>query len=153
MSGRKREPVNVIRMKGKSHHLTKAMIEEREKSEIKVKPKNLNIPAGLNEDQRELYIETYNDLSEYGLATHLEASVLTRFVKATYEYNNLTKMIENESDPSLYTRLLGVRLRVSDELRKCENDLGMNVFSRMKAAVPPEGDKEPSKTEQLFGEL
>lgn len=151
--GRKKEPAKIILMKGKSHHMTKAELKKREEEEITVDSKGPNIPEGLDGEQRDFYIETYNDLAEYGLATHLESSVLLRFVRATFEYRRLTKLIDQETESSEYRQLLGVRIRVSDELRKCEGDLGMNVFSRMKAVAPKEEDKEPTKAEQLFGEL
>ena len=151
MPGRKREPAKVIRMKGKSH-FTKAYLAEKEASEIHVEPKFV-MPEGLNEEQRELYTETFNNLAEYGMATHMEADLLTRFVKAKYEYDRMTTALESNPVDDQYFKLLSLRLRVSEELRKCEGDLGLNVFARMKMSIPKQETKEPTQAEELFGEL
>lgn len=152
MPGRRKEPAKVIRMKGNSH-LSKAYLEEREESEVNVNPKELIIPDGLNEEQSRLYFETYNYLAEYNLVTHLETGLLTRYVKAKYEYDKLSVMIEGISIDNDYFKALTARLKISDELRKCENDLGLNMFSRMKMAVPKPEVKEETAAERLFGDL
>lgn len=153
MPGRRKEPINLIKLKGKSH-FTKAQIEEREKTTVSVEPKGLYIPEELNEEQAMLYAETYEFLSEYDLATHLETDLLVRFVRARFEYDRITKSLESNVEmDDLYYKALNARLKVSDELRKCENDLGLNVFSRMKMAVPKKEEKAETEAERLFGEL
>ena len=150
--GRKKEPTNLIKMKGKSHY-SNAYLEAREKTEIKVEEMELVIPDGLTEVQAGLYEKWYKNLSGYGLTTHLEESLLTRFVKAKTEYDNLSEKMESETDTDTYRQLLGLRLRVSDEIRRCEGDLGMNAFSRMRMTLPEKEKPEPTTTERLFGEL
>lgn len=152
MGGRKREPVSLIRLKGKSN-FSEAYLKEKEAKEIKVEPKELEVPNELNETQRQLFLETYNDLLEYDMATHMEIGLITRFVKAKHEYDRLSEQIENMEVSELYVKLLNARLRVSEEIRKCEGDLGLNVFSRMKMDKPQREEKEQTKAEKLFGEL
>lgn len=152
MPGRKKEPAKVIRMKGNSH-LAKAYLSEREETEVNVEPKELTIPEGLNAEQSRLYFETYSYLSEYDLATHLETGLLTRYVKAKHEYDKISKILESIEIDDDYYKALNARLKISDELRKCENDLGLNMFSRMKMAVPKPEVKEETAAERLFGDL
>lgn len=152
MGGRKREPVSLIRLKGKSN-FSEAYLREKEAKEINVEPKELEVPNGLNEMQRQLFLETYNDLLEYDMATHMEIGLITRYVKAKHEYDRLSEQIENMEVDEVYVKLLNARLRVSEEIRKCEGDLGLNVFARMKIDKPQREEKEQTKAEQLFGEL
>lgn len=152
MPGRKKEPVDLIVLKGKKH-LTKAEIEERKEEEIKVVPDELVIPYGLTEEQERLFVQTYNDLAEYDMATHLEMDILTRFVKAKSEYDRLSALIEQMEVDDFYLKVLTLRLRVSEELRKCECDLGLNIFARMKMVAPKKDKPEPTQAERLFGEL
>lgn len=152
MGGRKREPVSLIRLKGKSN-FSEAYLREKEAKEINVEPKELEVPNGLNETQRQLFLETYNDLLEYDMATHMEIGLITRYVKAKHEYDRLSEQIENMEVDEVYVKLLNARLRVSEEIRKCEGDLGLNVFARMKIDKPQREEKEQTKAEQLFGEL
>lgn len=152
MGGRKREPVSLIRLKGKSN-FSEAYLREKEAKEINVEPKELEVPNGLNEIQRQLFLETYNDLLEYDMATHMEIGLITRYVKAKHEYDRLSEQIENMEVDEVYVKLLNARLRVSEEIRKCEGDLGLNVFARMKIDKPQREEKEQTKAEQLFGEL
>lgn len=152
MPGRKKEPVDLIVLKGKKH-LTKAEIEARKEEEIKVVPDELVIPYGLTEEQERLFVQTYNDLAEYDMATHLEMDILTRFVKAKSEYDRLSALIEQMDVDDFYLKILTLRLRVSEELRKCECDLGLNIFARMKMVAPKKDKPEPTQAERLFGEL
>lgn len=152
MGGRKREPVSLIRLKGKSN-FSEAYLREKEAKEINVEPKELEVPNGLNETQQQLFLETYNDLLEYDMATHMEIGLITRYVKAKHEYDRLSEQIENMEVDGVYVKLLNARLRVSEEIRKCEGDLGLNVFARMKIDKPQREEKEQTKAEQLFGEL
>lgn len=152
MGGRKREPVSLIRLKGKSN-FSEAYLREKEAKEINVEPKELEVPNGLNEIQQQLFLETYNDLLEYDMATHMEIGLITRYVKAKHEYDRLSEQIENMEVDEVYVKLLNARLRVSEEIRKCEGDLGLNVFARMKIDKPQREEKEQTKAEQLFGEL
>lgn len=152
MPGRKKEPVDLIVLKGKKH-LTKAEIEARKEEEIKVVPDELVIPYGLTEEQERLFVQTYNDLAEYDMATHLEMDILTRFVKAKSEYDRLSALIEQMGVDDFYLKVLTLRLRVSEELRKCECDLGLNIFARMKMVAPKKDKPEPTQAERLFGEL
>ena len=152
MGGRKREPVSLIRLKGKSN-FSEAYLREKEAKEINVEPKELEVPNGLNETQKQLFLETYNDLLEYDMATHMEIGLITRYVKAKHEYDRLSEQIENMEVDEVYVKLLNARLRVSEEIRKCEGDLGLNVFARMKIDKPQREEKEQTKAEQLFGEL
>lgn len=149
MGGRKREPVSLIRLKGKSN-FSEEYLADKEAKEIQVEPRELEVPENLNEEQRELFIETYNDLAEYDMATHMEIELLTRFVKAKYEYDRISSEIENMRVDDLYVKLLGIRLRVSEELRKCEGDLGLNVFARMKMEKPQKEEQTKTETETLF---
>jgi len=50
MGGRNGQPVNLILAKGLSHHLTKAVIEQRKAAEIKTGTKNLKCPDYVKND-------------------------------------------------------------------------------------------------------
>ena len=107
----------------------------------------------MTEEQERLFVQTYNDLAEYDMATHLEMDILTRFVKAKSEYDRLSALIEQMEVDDFYLKVLTLRLRVSEELRKCECDLGLNIFARMKMVAPKKDKPEPTQAERLFGEL
>jgi hypothetical protein len=152
MPGRPREPAKLIKLKGNKHY-TKAWIDEKEEKEINVVPNGCLIPEGLTDEQRDLYIDTYNNLNEYGLITHFEIGLLTRYVKARTEYNRLSAVIESIPVDGEYIKLMNGRLKVSDELRRCEVDLGLNIFARMKFTAPPKEEPPKTQAEELFGEL
>lgn len=153
MPGRKKEPAKVIRMKGKTH-FSPTDLDAREELEIKVESKRMVVPNELNDEQKKLFKSLYKQLSEYDMITHFEVGLLVRYVRAKFEYDRLTYMIEEAPDPEgNYTRLMNLRLKISDEMRKCETDLGLNMFARAKMTVAPKEDKPKTETEILFGEL
>ena len=92
--GRPKEPIALIKAKGKKH-LTKSEIEEREAQEVKVPFCDVRPPDYLKGKKR---IEEFNDyaskLLKIGIFTELDVDVLAKYIIAKELYISYTKQLE-----------------------------------------------------------
>ncbi len=86
MPGRKREPVSVIQFKGKSHHLTKEVIEERTNGEVKASADNVKPPKYLTRTQKTEFTEIADQLVKLGILSNLDCDILAMFIVARAEW-------------------------------------------------------------------
>lgn len=94
MGGRNGQPVNLILAKGRSHHLTKSVIEQREASEIKTGTKTLKCPDYVKNDVNAFkkwkeIIKVYKDVD---FVSSGDAGMLARYCMTHSEY---LKLLEN----------------------------------------------------------
>jgi phage terminase small subunit len=175
--GRRAQPIEVIKNKGKSHHLTKKEVERRKKSEIKVNNKKLNVPDFVKNDLvaykkwKELII-IYKDIE---FVTAPDAGELARYCKHYAEYIELmeqrqavkkfevdwesycmqvTEFIQDgvnrflRLDPLI--KIDGLINKKSDLLIKLEDRLFLNPVSRIKNVPKKEEEKEDPSI-SMFG--
>ena len=156
MEGRPRQPINLIIAKGKKH-LTKAEIEERQKTEISTDYVDVKPPNYLNEKEKEEFYKISEILLDIGIITELDEDCLAHYLISNTSYIQYTKKIrELESQLLLAKRkdkkenilsdidlYLTYQARALKQCRACANDMGLSISSRAKLVMPK--PKEPPK--------
>jgi P27 family predicted phage terminase small subunit len=162
MPGRRKEPIELLLLKG-NKHFTKKEIEERRNSEIKAPTNNIKYPKYLPKDLRKDFTYHAKILLELGIFSDLDIDTLARYLIQRHEYLK-TVEIMSEIHPAVLDLETGTYVAndVYDTLRMQQNtfytqcrqaaaDLGLTVSSRLKLVVPKTSDdKEPSEFEKRF---
>lgn len=95
MAGRPREPIDLIKAKGKKH-LTKAEYEERKNGELQVPFTDVEPPDFLNAKQKKEFVEIADQLLQLNIMTELDVNVLAQYciAKTLYlEYSDQLKKV------------------------------------------------------------
>lgn len=140
---RPRQPLSVLQSKGKKH-LTKAEIEEREKTEIKAAANKVKPPSYLTAEQKRIFKKYAKELQDVDIIANLDVDTLARFAISQDAVNKLNTM--QAERPELLTDK-DFQLIVNgklDQCRKLSQDLGLNIASRCKI-IPPQIKEEESK--------
>lgn len=143
---RPRQPIELIKAKGKSHK-TKAEIEQRKKTELKVDLKNIEAPKCLTSRQKEEFKNIADKLLEIGIMTELDEDCLARYILAKTNYLRLTKMVNKvtrENNIVAMEKLITMQDKAFKQCRSCATDLGLTITSRCRLVVP-EKEKEPKE--------
>jgi P27 family predicted phage terminase small subunit len=166
--GRNKEPVNLILLKGKSKHLTKKDIEERQAAEVKAPADNIEPPKYLTKKLKEEFIAIANELQRIDLITNLDADALARFLIAREQYVRASNALrttpivvtaidetgkKHKIPNERYADLLLNQDKLFKQSRAAASDLGLTISSRCRLVVPKKADdKKPTEEEQLFGD-
>lgn len=100
MAGRPKEPVDLIRAKGKKH-LTKAEYEERKNSELQVPFTDVEPPDFLNAKQKREFNGIATQLLQLNIMTELDVNVLGQYIiaKTLYlEYSDQLKKVMSKKN-------------------------------------------------------
>jgi phage terminase small subunit len=99
--GRNAQPVSVIMMNGKSHHLTKAEIKRREESKVNIGTETVEVPEYVELDKQALkqwnkLINDYELAKEKGheIITSTDADILGKYCVTHAEYLSLKKKLQ-----------------------------------------------------------
>ena len=176
--GRRAQPVEIIKAKGKSKHLTKKEIEKRKDAEIKFDTKKLTVPVYVKNDTAAFrkWKELMAMFRDIEFISAPDAGSLARYCKHHSEYLNLIQdreRIQNiEIDFSEYQMELpefiqaGIeRIFKMEQLLKIENlinkksqlmitledRLFLNPVSRLKN-VPAKKKEEIDENASMFGD-
>lgn len=147
---RPREPVDLIKAKGKKH-LTKAEYEERKEQEIEVPFTDIQPPSFLPKTFHEEFFEISDKLKAIGIMTELDTVSLAQYLIAKQNYISYTamllKVIKRNSDPTKQflseedvienTKIQALQDRALRQCQSCARDLGLTITSRCKIVVPP----------------
>ena len=166
MAGRRKEPVELILLKGKSNHLTKEEIEKRRAAELQAPTDNIKYPKYLAKDLRRDFTCYAKILCELRIFSSLDVDNLARYLTQRKEYLKTVALMSN-MQPAVFdqTEREWVANEVYDTLRIQQNtyftqcrqaasDLGLSVSSRLKLVVPKAPEKgEVSEFEQRFGSI
>lgn len=156
MSGKPREPISLIMAKGKKH-LTKAEIEERQKTEIHTDHINVKPPDYLNEEEVKEFYRISQILLDIGIITELDEDCLAHYLISNSSYIKYTKKIRALEDELLEAKRTDRKAKIKSEIdtyltyqdkalkqcRVCANDLGLSISSRAKLVMPQ--PKDPPK--------
>jgi len=158
MSGRNKQPLSVILGKGKSKHLTKAVIEERAAHEEKMRggTNRIEAPSHLLKKQKEEFDLIASELLELDIMSNLDVDTLARYIEAKAEHVRLGPVIRNLNpveDMDAYTKLSRARKMYSDECRSYANDLGLTITSRLKLVIPKKEEEKISDFDKKFGDV
>lgn len=146
-----RQPISLIEAKGKAH-FTKAQIEERKNSEVKVEADNIVPPEYLTEKQTTEFMTLADELQRCNIMTNLDCDALARFVVAKGDYAEYVKLVK--SIPKNIDNLSA--LGKADKLKRgafadcntAAKELGMTISSRCKLVVPKK-EETPKKNKFL----
>lgn len=150
---RPRQPIEVIKAKGKKH-LTKAEIESREKTELKVDLKNIKVPDYIDEELQNEFEDIASKLLEIGVMTELDEDCLARYLISKKSYLKYTKMLNRATKQNKIIemeKLLTMQDKAFKQCRACANDLGLTIASRCKLVVPESKEKPKENKFSKFG--
>jgi P27 family predicted phage terminase small subunit len=152
---RRREPVNLVLMKGKAN-LTKEEVETRRAQEVVAKADNVRPPAYLPKELHLEFKRIATELKRIELIANLDTDTLARFILARGEYNRtmeLLRSIDPADDIMFYNKVADANNKFFQQCRNSANDLGLNISSRCRLLVPKAKTKEPSEFDSKFGNV
>ncbi len=143
MAGRPREPIDLIKAKGKKN-LTKKEYEERKSQELEVPFIDVEPPEYLTGKKQ---IEKFNRYSEVllqlGIFTELDVDCLARYVMGEQlylQYTNLLIKLIKSKDYEKLGKIQTLQDKAFKQCQSCARDLGLTVSARCKLVVPPPPD-------------
>lgn len=157
--GNQKQPINLIIAKGKKH-LTKAEIEERQRTEITTDHINVKPPDYLNEEEIKEFYRISKILLDIGIITELDEDCLAHYLISNTSYIKYTKKIRALEDELLEAKRTDRKAKLKSEIdtyltyqdkalkqcRACANDLGLSISSRAKLVMPqPKEEKKENK--------
>lgn len=170
MTGRNKQPLQVILGNGRSKHLTKDEIKRREKHEEKMRgpTENIEIPKYLTAAQKKEFAEIAEKLVALEIFSELDVDSLARYLDSKYQYLQLVKdmrkmkptiSIEQENGKKVtianedYPKLARVKTTLFNECRMAAADLGLTITSRLKLVIPaPSNGEGKSEAQKRFGD-
>lgn len=151
---RPRQPVELLLYKGKKN-LTKNEIENRQKSEVKVRCDNVEPPSYLStKKQKDEFNKLAKELIEVGIFSNLDVDTLARFIIAKEQYIRVSKKLKSlDCLSDVYSKGLINQDKLFKQCRQCAADLGLNISSRCKLVVPKAEEKEEDPRDKRFGDV
>ncbi len=168
-----RQPIDLIIQNGRKH-LTKAEIEERQRTEVKAPADKVTAPAYLTPEQKKAFKKTAKELQKVGVIANLDVDALARliiaqskYIAVTQELNQQPLMIEvmqdtgrkDEDNKPIFEKAMVVngqveRLAIMQDryFKQCRQgaaDFGMTVSSRCRLVVQ-KNDSEPKKENKFI---
>jgi P27 family predicted phage terminase small subunit len=145
-----RMPIELLVEKGKKH-LTKAEIEERKSTEVKVDADKIFAPGFIRtKKQKERFEFLSQELLNAKILGNLDCELLGRYILLEEQYNKIVKVISKTDIISdEYDKLLQKQNKVFQMLDKASNELGMNMMARCKIVVPKKEEKPKNKFEKF----
>ncbi|MCM3663459.1 phage terminase small subunit P27 family [Mesobacillus subterraneus] len=172
----KRQPVELLLLKGKKH-LTKKEIAERKATEVKAPADKVRAPAYLPKDLKREFKKIADELVRIEIMTNLDVDALARFLFAKKMYLEVTeslmeicpteeveyvkkdqqgnvieeglKTVSNAS----YSDLLINQDKLFKQCRSAASDLGLTISSRVRLIIPKQEEKPPqNEAEKRFGD-
>lgn len=142
---RPREPVDLIKAKGRKH-LTKAEYEERKSQEINVPFTDVKPPDYLSGEKQ---IKKFNDyakmLLSIGIFTELDVDCLARYIMSEQlylQYTNLLVKYARSSDLDKIGKIQQLQDKSFRQCQQCARDLGLTITARARLVVPQVGDED-----------
>ena len=136
---RPREPIDLIKAKGKKH-LTKAEYEERKEQELEVPYKDVKPPDYLAGTKQIEKFNYYADmLLKLGIFTELDVDCLARYIMGEQLYLQYTSLLIGlikSKDFDQMGKIQGLQDRAFKQCQQCARDLGLTISARCKLIVP-----------------
>lgn len=142
---RPREPIDLIKAKGKTH-LTKAEYEERKSEELEVPFVDIKPPEYLQGTKQLEKFRYYADmLLKLNIFTELDVDCLARYIMGEQlylQYTNLLISLIKSKDFDQMGKIQGLQDRAFRQCQQCARDLGLTISSRCKLVVPVTDDED-----------
>ena len=148
-----KQPIAVIKAKGKKH-LTKAEIELREKTELKVDLKDVSIPGYLPKKLREEFEDIASKLLKIGIMTELDEDCLARYLLSKQSYLLYTSMLNKaikKNNIAEMEKLTTMQDKAFKQCRASATDLGLTIGSRCKLVMPQVPEEPKTNKFSKFG--
>lgn len=170
MAGRKKQPLSVIQGKGRSNHLTKKVIKEREEQEKALRgfTDDIKAPNYLTKKQKDEFNVLAGELVRLNIFSNLDVDGLARYIDARDEYIKIVKLLRTTKPGSKvkvekgqatlandeYAKLSRVKNLLFKECQSAASELGLSITSRLKLVIPKVDDNKPkSEFEKKFGDI
>ena len=144
---RPREPVDLIKAKGKTH-MTKAEYEERKSGELDVPFTDIQPPEYLTGEKQ---IEKFHYIADMLLAldifTELDVDCLARYIMSEQlylQYTNLLVKLIKKQDFEQMGKIQGLQDRAFRQCDTCARRLGLTITDRARLVVPQPPEEEES---------
>lgn len=144
MAGRPREPIDLIKAKGKKH-LTKDEYEERKSGELQVPFTNVKPPSYLTKSQKKKFKDIANKLLALEIMTELDTDCLARYVISHELYLSYTEKVNTLISANSITVLKefqNMQDKAYKQAQAAARDLGLTITSRTKIVIPTPPDDE-----------
>jgi len=163
VAGRKKQNINVVLLKGKTH-LTKKQIEERKLQEKKLQPATDRVmpPEWLDEVAVEEWHRVVEELKALKLMTNLDVMALAIYCDSVSKFVQTTEKVKKNGLTYEYTTATGKRKAVSPEvtaqqqyanqIRAFCSEFGLTPSSRLRLVVPAKEEKPKTEEEEMFGD-
>ena len=138
VSGRPREPIDLIVAKGKKH-LTKDEIERRRAEELDVPDDAIAPPAYLTKRQKEEFRTIADTLISLKIMKNLDIDALAAYLVTRDEWIAATRQLRRSGardDIDRYDKLSRITERYRKQMRIAASDLGLTITSRGKLIMP-----------------
>ena len=148
-----KQPIAVIKAKGKKH-LTKAEIELREKTELKVDLKDVSIPGYLPKKLKEEFEDIASKLLKIGIMTELDEDCLARYLLSKQSYLLYTSMLNKaikKNNIAEMEKLTTMQDKAFKQCRASATDLGLTIGSRCKLVMPQVPEEPKTNKFSKFG--
>ena len=150
---RPRQPIEVIEARGKKH-LTKAEIEARKSTELKVDLKDIKVPSYLPKTLIDEFNEIASKLLQIGIMTELDEDCLARYLlsKQSYlQYNALLNKATRKNNIAEMEKLMTMQDKAFKQTRAAATDLGLTIASRCKLVMPETKEQPKENKFAKFG--
>ena len=142
---RPREPVDLIKAKGKTH-MGKDTYEARKESELQVPFVDVNPPEYLTGKKQIAKFNHYaNMLLSLDIFTELDVDCLARYIMGEQlylQYTSLLIELIKSKDFEQLGKIQGLQDRAFRQCQQCARDLGLTISSRCKLVIPQPPDDE-----------
>lgn len=167
MAGRPRQPLEVIKGKGRSNHLTKAEMKEREEQEnaIRGSTENIVAPSYLTKKQKDEFYKIANELIKLKIFSNLDVDGLARYIDSRTEYVKIVRLLRSmkpidvsdgvKSLNESYSKLQKTKNLLFNECKGAASELGLSITSRLKLVIPKADPPKhtPTEFERKFGDV
>lgn len=165
MAGRRKEPVDLILAKGKSHHLTEEEIEKRRSEEVKAKSDCILIPDFVPAYLHERFLFLSEQLQDIGIMSNLDVDSLGRYVLYQHEWERAVEGLQQIAPykkdgrrliaNDVYYDMLKIVTNLQKSVKQEAGSMGLTISDRCKLVIPKvEKDDKPKETDPfdaMFG--
>lgn len=141
---RPREPVDLIKYKGRKH-LTEDEYEERKESEVDVPFVDVQPPSYLKKKQKEKFMDIANKLLAIGIMTELDIDMLAMYILSHDLYLSYTKTIAQLIKINDIAGLKDVQNMQDKAFRQAHTAaraLGLTITDRCRIVIPNPPDND-----------
>lgn len=141
---RPREPIDLIKAKGKKH-LTEDEYEERKQSEVDVPFTDVQPPSYLKKKQKEKFVDIADKLLAIGIMTELDVDMLAMYILSHDLYLSYTKTIAQlikKNDIAGLKDVQNMQDKAFRQAHTAARALGLTITDRCRIVIPTPPDND-----------